>query len=242
MSQETTVANFWGTLVRWIVALVAPVVDLSRHDGDRPLSATRVVAPLRVLSRNLEASVAAAPPSAPALRRRAWLGSGVRPWTPAGFGLPPCSPPSATPTWRRGDRRRSPPFPRAVSVLLRTRASVCSAPPSFSLLPCRIAASAAHRSFDGTLSASAACRSFGGSSKLRRLVEASAAHCQLRQAIEAPAGDCWLRQPVEASTGHRSFGSALSASAGRRSFGSALLASAAHRSFGRALSASAAHC
>jgi len=98
MSRETTTANFWGTLVRWIAALVAPAVDLSRHDGDRPLSATRVVAPLPVLSRELETSDAAAPRSVPTLRRRARLGAGVRPWTLAGFGLPPSSPPSATPT------------------------------------------------------------------------------------------------------------------------------------------------
>ena len=98
MSRETTTINFWGALARWIVALVVPAVDLSRHDGNRPLSATRVVAPLRVLSRNLETADAAAPRSVSALRRRAFLGSGVRPWTPAGFGFPPFTPPSATPT------------------------------------------------------------------------------------------------------------------------------------------------
>jgi hypothetical protein len=98
MSQETTTSDFWGTLMRWIVALAASAVDLSRHDGARPLSATRVASSLRMFARAIEVSHATAPRSLSQLRRRALLGSSVRPWTLAGLGLPSASPPSATPT------------------------------------------------------------------------------------------------------------------------------------------------
>ena len=104
MSRETT-ADFWGTLMRWIVALVTsatPVAALSGHDGTRPTLAPQLGVPARqeVLQEVLQEvpGSSRAARSVPVVPSRAWAGSGVCLWTLAGFGLPLFSRPSARPT------------------------------------------------------------------------------------------------------------------------------------------------
>jgi hypothetical protein len=94
MSRETTTADFWGTLMRWIVALAASVVAFPCQAGTRPVFAPRVAAP----ASEEVPGTSPAPRSVSVLRWRAWLRSSVRPWTLAGFGLPSSSPPSTAPT------------------------------------------------------------------------------------------------------------------------------------------------
>ncbi len=93
MSRETTTADLWGTLVRWIVALMAPVVPavaLSGHDGTRPIPAPRIgAAASRVVVPEVLPEVpgsSRAPRSVPAVSQRVGPGFSIRPWTLTGFG------------------------------------------------------------------------------------------------------------------------------------------------------------
>jgi hypothetical protein len=108
MNRETITTDFWGTLVRWIVALAASVVDLLGHAVGRPSRAARPVtvpaASPRELSRGLaaadasDANDATAPRPVRAVRRRAQPSSRSLLGSLAGFALPPSSPPSAATT------------------------------------------------------------------------------------------------------------------------------------------------
>jgi hypothetical protein len=108
MNRKTTTADYWSTLVRWVVALAASAVDLLGHAVGRPSRAARPVtvpaASPRELSRRLAASDASdtsdatAPRPVRAVRRRAQPSSRSLLGSLAGFALPPSSPPSAATT------------------------------------------------------------------------------------------------------------------------------------------------
>ena len=194
MIRETTTADCWGTLMRWIVALAASTVALPGLGGARPVPASRDASLLRMFSRELAVLIVAAahslghrPRSATAPRSDRASAPGrsrasVSPRSPH----PPPPPPEAAAT-AAGPRAPSHPPENQGERLFRSP-----------------------RRFASSLVAS---RCFGSSSQLRRSV------VSFRQLVEASAVRRSFDGALSASAGRRSFGSALSASAGHRSFG-----------------------